>query len=98
MNPGLAPYGSKKNCARTDTVFFPISQVCNRRRPFDKFVIDHAITIKLKFLVNKTQKKNLSYVRPTKQSRMAAMPVGIDFKNISLLFQIYTGKITHPRT
>ena len=25
----LALYGSKKECARTDNVFFPISEVCN---------------------------------------------------------------------
>ena len=28
--PELALYGSKNECARTDTVFFPISQVCTR--------------------------------------------------------------------
>ena len=28
--PELARYSSKNECARTDTVFFPISQVCTR--------------------------------------------------------------------
>ena len=28
--PELALYGSKNECARTDTVLFPISQVCTR--------------------------------------------------------------------
>ena len=28
--PKLALYSSKNKCARTDTVFFPISQVCTR--------------------------------------------------------------------
>ena len=28
--PELALCGSKNECARTDTVFFPISQVCTR--------------------------------------------------------------------
>ena len=29
INTELALYGSKNECARTDTVFLPISEVCN---------------------------------------------------------------------
>ena len=33
---------------------------------------------------------------PKKRTLMAALLVGIDFKNVSLLFEIHMGKITHP--
>ena len=35
---------------------------------------------------------------PKKRTLMAALLVGIDFKNVSLLFEIHMGKITHPRS
>ena len=35
---------------------------------------------------------------PKKRTLMAALFVGIDFKNVSLLFEIHMGKITHPRS
>ena len=30
LNPELALYCSKNKCARTDTVFFPIYEICTR--------------------------------------------------------------------
>ena len=35
---------------------------------------------------------------PKKRTLMATLLVGIDFKNVSLLFEIRMGKITHPRS
>ena len=72
----------------------------------------HAILTKLIGLVDKTLKmiyfsRKYSFfpfklgfgsMTPKKRTLMAALLVGIDFKNISLLFEIHMGKITHPRS
>ena len=39
MHPKLALYGSTTLCARTDTVFFPIYQVCSRAGT----LVDHPV-------------------------------------------------------
>ena len=72
----------------------------------------HAILTKLIGLVDKTLKMiyfsrkhsfspfklGFGSMTPKKRTLMAALLVGIDFKNISLLFEIHMGKITHPRS
>ena len=58
-------------------------------------------TLKMIYLSRKHSsspfKLGFGSMTPKKQTIMAALLVGIDFKNISLLFEIHTGKITHPR-
>ena len=39
LNPEFALYGSRNKCARTDTVSFPISEVCTRRMTLKKNAI-----------------------------------------------------------
>ena len=87
----------------------PVWKLCCE---FDKFVSGHAILTKLIGLVYKTLKmiyfsrKHLfspfklgfGLMTPKKRTLMAALLVGIDFKNVSLLFEIQMGKITHPRS
>ena len=72
----------------------------------------HAILTKLMGLVDKTVKifyfsrkhsfspfkLGFGSMTPKKRTLMAALLVGIDFKNVSLLFEIHMGKITHPRS
>ena len=72
----------------------------------------HAILTKLIGLVDKTLKMiylsrkhsfsafklGFGSMTPKKRTLMAALQVGIDFKNVSLLFEIHMGKITHPRS
>jgi len=72
----------------------------------------HAILTKLIGLVNKNLKMiyflrkhpflpfklGFGSMTPKKRTLMAALLVGIDFKNVSLLFEIHMGKITHPRS
>ena len=72
----------------------------------------HAILTKLIVLVDKSLrmiyfsrkhsfvpfKLGFGSMTPQKQTLMATLLVGIDFKNLSLLFEIHMGKITHPRS
>ena len=72
----------------------------------------HAILTKLEGLVDKSPriiyfsrkhsflpfKLGFRSMTPKKRILMATLLVGIDFKNLSLLFEIYMGKITHPRS
>ena len=72
----------------------------------------HAILTKLIGLVYKTLKMiylskkhkflpfklDFGSMTPKKWTLMATLLVGIDFKNVSLLFEIHMGKITHPRS
>ena len=74
--------------------------------------MDHAILTKLIGLVDKTLKMiyfsrkhkfspfklGFGSMTPKKRTLMAALLVGIDFKNVSLLFEIHIGKITHLRS
>ena len=78
----------------------------------DKFVMGHAILTKLIGLVNKNLKMiyflrkhpflpfKLGFVSmtPKKRTLMATLLVVIDLKNVSLLFEIHMGKITHHRS
>ena len=49
----LALYGSKNECARTDNVYFPISEVCNGRvslvnmLPLERYVLKEIVLIAL---------------------------------------------------
>ena len=77
---------------------------------FDKLVMGHAILTKLICLVDKSlrmiyfSRKHSFWpfrlgngsMTPKKRTIMATLQVGIDFKNVSLLFEIHMGKITHP--
>ena len=43
MHTELSLYGSKNECGRTDTVFIPISQVCDGTVSLNKFINDKAV-------------------------------------------------------
>jgi hypothetical protein len=72
----------------------------------------HAILTKLIGLVDKSLrminflrkhsflqfKLGFGSMTPKKRTLLATLLLGIDLKNVSLLFEIHMGKITHPRS
>ena len=58
INTVLALYGSKNECARTDNVFMPISEVCNGTISLDSFMdsLSHGLW---KYLQNSVYPKPL---------------------------------------
>ena len=72
----------------------------------------HAILTKLIGLVDKSLKMiyfsrkhsfspfklGFGSMTPKKRTLITTLLVGTDFKNVSLLFEIHMGKITHPRS
>ena len=61
-----------------------------------------AKTLKMIYFLRKHSflpfKLGFGLMTPKKRTLMATMLVGIDFKNVSLLFEIHIGKIPQPRS